>query len=190
MKVMVRPLEERSDDCEDNQSQEIKLLGGKSIFSVFYVDESLLCSSPVEKHLYEVLPPSVTQSPPCFYCGETDLVRTSVLSENEYPLCHHCRTVKKFGPVLKRKRRTIVPRKQKPKNKKRKQTIELFEEEESDQGQELFDGDEREVSDYQKQLEDNFGVEDEEEENSPNPSSSPVTRESLVSVEDLLAGED
>ena len=54
----------------------------------------------------------------------------------------------------------------------------------------MFDGDEREVSDYQKQLEDNFGVEDEEEENSPNPSSSPVTRESLVSVKDLLAGED
>ena len=213
-----RPLDESSDEGEDNQNimtsnqscQEIQLLGGKSIFSVFFVDESLLCSSPVEKHLYEVLPPSVTQSPPCFYCGETDLVRTSVQNESEYPLCHHCRTVKKFGPVLKRKRRTIVPRKQKPKNKKRKPTagVELFDDEESDQeesdqDQELFDGNEREVSDYQKQLEDSFGVEDEdvvdvnqeeleftseEDENLPNPSSSPITEESLVPVEDLIAG--
>ena len=93
---------------------------GFKVFSVFFVvDESLLCQTPVEKHLYEVIKPSVTQSPPCYYCGETDLVRTSVQNENEYPLCHHCRTVKKFGPVQKRKRRTIVPRKQKPKNKKR-----------------------------------------------------------------------
>ena len=126
--------------------------------------------------------------------------------ENEYPLCHHCRTVKKFGPVLKRKRRTIIPRKQKPKNKKRKPTIEVIDEEESDEDPELFEDNEdgQEVSDYQKQLEDNFGVEDEEtfglnqeeveevtseeEENFSNSNSSPITGE--VAVEDLLEGSD
>ena len=128
-------------------------------------------------------------------------------NENEYPLCHHCRTVKKFGPVLKRKRRTIVPRKQKPKNKKKKPTIEPIDEDESDEDPELFEDDE--VSDYQKQLEDSLGVEDEEifginheevdhqkevtsdeDENLPNSSSSPITGESLVPVEDLLEGSD
>ena len=150
-----RPLEDSSDDdletaersdqvCQENQplgdqSMEIQLLGDQSIFSVFRVDESLLCSSPMEKHLYEVLPPSVTSSPPCYYCGETDLVRTSVESENTYPLCHFCRTVKKFGPVLKRKRRTIVPRKQKPKNKKRKAAVELLDEDDHDMGESTLD---------------------------------------------------
>ena len=210
-----RPIEDDSDDeCQDNITSmtsglcpEIQLLGGQSIFSVFFVDESLLCQTPVERHLYEVLQPSVDQSPPCYYCGETDLVRTSVQNENEYPLCHHCRTVKKFGPVLKRKRRTIVPRKQKPKNKKKKPTIEPIDEDESDEDPELFEDDE--VSDYQKQLEDSLGVEDEEifginheevdhqkevtsdeDENLPNSSSSPITGESLVPVEDLLEGSD
>ena len=34
--------------------------------------------------------------------------------------CHHCQTVRKLGPVKKRKRRTIVPRENKPKNKRKK----------------------------------------------------------------------
>ena len=218
MRNLTRPIENDSnDECEDNLTittsesdtcPEIQLLGAQSIFSVFFVDESLLCQTPIERHLYEVILPSVDQSPPCYYCGETDLVRTSVQKENEYPLCHHCRTVKKFGPVLKRKRRTIIPRKQKPKNKKRKPTIEVIDEEESDEDPELFEDNEdgQEVSDYQKQLEDNFGVEDEEtfglnqeeveevtseeEENFSNSNSSPITGESLVAVEDLLGGSD
>ena len=136
--------ESSGDDIEDipadivpNQvCQEIQLLGDQSIFSKFFVDESLQCSHPIEKHLYEVIQPSVTQSPPCYYCGETDLVRTSVQNENEYPLCLHCRTVKKFGPVLKRKKRTIEPRKQKPKNKKRKPTVGFVDEDESDEVEE------------------------------------------------------
>ena len=140
-----KPVEESSgDDIEDIQAgivpnqvcQEIQLLGDQSIFSKFFVDESLQCSHPIEKHLYEVIQPSVTQSPPCYYCGETDLVRTSVQNENEYPLCIHCRTVKKFGPVLKRKKRTIEPRKQKPKNKKRKPITGFVDEDESDEGEE------------------------------------------------------
>ena len=85
----------------------------------------------MEKHLYEILAPSLTSSPPCYYCGETDLVRTSVESEDSYPLCHYCKTVKRFGPVLKRKKRTIAPRK-KSKNKKIKivETTELSDDQE------------------------------------------------------------
>ena len=71
-------------------------------------------------NLYEILLPSVKSSAPCFYCGETDLIRTTTDSDQTYPLCHHCRTVKKFGSVLKRKKRTIVPRQKKQKNKSRK----------------------------------------------------------------------
>ena len=67
--------------------------------------------------MYDILSPSVTTSAPCFYCGETDLVRTTSDSDQAYPLCHHCRTVKKFGPVLRRKKRAIVPTTQKKKNK-------------------------------------------------------------------------
>ena len=84
-----------------------ELLGKESVFNNFFIDESLTCSSPVEKHLYEILNPSVTHSPPCYYCGETDLLLTSVDSDQVFPLCHHCRNVKKYGPVLRRKKRTI-----------------------------------------------------------------------------------
>ena len=58
--------------------------------------------------------------------GETDLVRTSADCDQSYPLCHHCQTVRKLGPVKKRKKRTIVPRerKQKNKGKKSKRTVE------------------------------------------------------------------
>merc|ERR1712179_720134 len=93
------------------------VLGVESIFNTFFVDESLSCSSPVEKHLYEIIPNSTTSSHPCYYCGETDMARTSVASDAEYPLCDYCRDTKKFGPVLKRKKRTIVPREKKRKNK-------------------------------------------------------------------------
>ena len=101
-------------------SREIELLGNDSIFSTFFMDASLCCSTPMEKHLYEILAPSVTSSPPCYYCGETDLVRTSVESDFTYPLCLFCKTVKKFGFVSKRKKRTIAPPKQKKKNKRKK----------------------------------------------------------------------
>ena len=125
-----RPLEGSSDEDNNNENstnaptsnqveQEPFLLGNDSIFSVFFVDESLTCTSPVEKHLYDILEPSVTISAPCYYCGETDLVRTSVDTDQVYPLCQYCRTVKKFGPVLKRKKRSIVPRPRKRKNKRK-----------------------------------------------------------------------
>ena len=104
----------------DNLRSEIDLLGQQSIFSVFFVDESLTCASPMEKHLYEIIPPSVTISSPCYYCGETDLVRISENGDQAYPLCLHCMTVRKLGPVQKRKKRTIVPRDRKSKNKKKK----------------------------------------------------------------------
>ena len=97
---------------------EVELLGDQSVFSIFFVDESLTCSSPIEKHLYEIIAPSLTISAPCYYCGETDLARTSEKSDQSYPICHHCSTVRKLGPVKKRKKRAIVPRKSKSKNKK------------------------------------------------------------------------
>ena len=123
----IRILDENSDVTADTNSNkisdpknspEMELLGNQSIFSVFFIDESLNCSSPMEKHLYEIVPPSLTTSLPCYYCGEDDLVRTAVDSENTYPLCIHCRTVRKLGPVQRRKKRTIVPRATKKKNKK------------------------------------------------------------------------
>ena len=80
----------------------------------------------MEKHLYEILPASVTSSPPCYYCGETDLVRTSVESDLTYPLCHYCKTVKKFGPVSKRKKRAILAPKQKKKNKRKTNVGDTF----------------------------------------------------------------
>ena len=99
---------------------EVDLLGDESIFSIFFNDESLSCSTPMEKHLYDIIPPSLTESAPCYYCGETDLVRTSTDCDQSYPLCHHCETVRKLGPVKKRKKRTIVPREEKQKNRGKK----------------------------------------------------------------------
>ena len=65
----------------------------------------------------------MTESLPCYYCGETDLVRTSIESDQFYPLCHHCQTVRKLGPVKKRKKRTVEPREKKKKNKRKKGAI-------------------------------------------------------------------
>ena len=117
----------RSDhDQHEAVRQELQVLGNDSIFSTFFMDESFCCSTPMEKHLYEILPASVTSSPPCYYCGETDLVRTSVESDLTYPLCHYCKTVKKFGPVSKRKKRAILAPKQKKKNKRKTNVGDTF----------------------------------------------------------------
>ena len=107
------------------------------------MDESLSCTSPMEKHLYDILPENVQSSHPCYYCGETDLARVSVGSEQEYPLCNYCRTIKKFGPVLKRKKRTIIPKNSKRKNRKKKEASNFIEpssdEAESDQDKQSDD---------------------------------------------------
>ena len=122
--VLEAGVDERPHTTEEDSSDVIEtesaILGSASIFSTFFIDESLSCQSPVEKHLYEILLPSIETSPPCYYCGEFDSTRMASESNDSYPLCNHCKTVKKYGPVPKRKKRTIVPRNQKPKNKRRK----------------------------------------------------------------------
>ena len=59
-----RPLEDSAEDVDndteaalspDGGCQELQLLGGHSIFAFFFVDESLSCPAPIEKHLYEHL---------------------------------------------------------------------------------------------------------------------------------------
>ena len=159
---------------EGTARSEVEILGNKSIFSMFFIDESLCCSSPIEKHLYEVLLPSLTDSPPCFYCGETDLIRTTTDSDQTYPLCHFCRTVKKFGPVMKRKKRTIVQKQKKknpPKSIKTKKSLTDFidreGEDQSDEAEEEVDlVDPTEESDedgFDVQTDDDNNVEDEED---------------------------
>ena len=128
----------------NNQPGELsrELLGKESVLNTFYVDESLTCDSPVEKHLYEILKPSVTSSPPCYYCGETDLLLTSSDNDEVFPLCHHCRNVKKFGPVSRRKKRTIIPREKKKKNKRKNQEVEFIDTIDGDEVDEVEDSDE------------------------------------------------
>merc|ERR1711954_495327 len=111
--------------------RELQLLGAESLFTTFFVDESLTCGSPVERHLYDILPASMNRSLPCYYCGETDLLRTKVIEENTYPICSYCRTVKKYGSVQKRKKRTITARKKSPKIEKQKNSTVNVESEES-----------------------------------------------------------
>ena len=121
---------------EFGEAAQEPILGENSIFNRFFMDESLSCTSPMEKHLYDIIPENVQSSHPCYYCGETDVARVSVGSEQEYPLCNYCRTVKKFGPVLKRKKRTIVPKNRKGKNRRVNEAsnfIERSSEAESDQ---------------------------------------------------------
>ena len=185
-----RPLEDSAEDVSaedvdndteaalspDGGCQELQLLGGHSIFAFFFVDESLSCPAPIEKHLYEILTPSVNTSPPCFYCGETDLVRTSIESENVYPLCQYCRTVKKFGSVQKRKRRTIVPRKQKPKNKKSKKTVNIMDKDDEGEGGAIGYGDDNE--DFGEEFQ---GLEDEDREEEQVPEQSQSDDGSIAS---------
>ena len=98
------------------------------------MDESLSCTHPMEKYLYDILPENAQSSHPCYYCGETDVARVTVRSEQEYPLCNYCRTIKKFGPVLRRRKRTIVPKNSKRKNEAANFIESSSDEAESDQG--------------------------------------------------------
>ena len=162
------------------------------LFNTFFMDESLSCSSPVEKHLYEIIPNSMTSPHPCYYCGETDMAQTSDATDREYPLCDYCRNTKKIGPVLKRKKRTIVPREKKRKNKSKKDEdyIEFFDQE----------NDEQEVgnegvldinSDYENITDEEVVEEtksDDEESDSTWPSL-PASPDNLASVEDLLGSD-
>ena len=177
-------------DADEAARSEVQVLGNESIFSLFFVDESLCCSSPVEKNLYEILLPSVTSSAPCFYCGETDLIRTTTDSDQTYPLCHYCRTVKKFGSVLKRKKRTIVPRQRKQKNKSRKKVdndlsdfIDFGGEESEEEIEVTQDSDEED--NHVSQLE--VDIEDEDESDGFSLPPSPNT---YAPVEQLLDGSD
>ena len=44
------------EDQEEPVTLDTHVLGVESIFNTFFMDESLSCSSPVEKHLYEIIP--------------------------------------------------------------------------------------------------------------------------------------
>ena len=128
--------------------QEEHILGEDSIFNTFFMDESLSCTSPMEKHLYDIIPENVQSSHPCYYCGETDVARVSAGSEQEYPLCNYCRTIKKFGPVLKRKKRTIVPKNRKGKNRRVIKEASNFIEPSSDEAE--SDQDNQNCSEYSR----------------------------------------
>ena len=182
----------RGNGQEDPATLDKHVHGEESIFNTFFMDESLSCSSPVEKHLYEILPNSMTSSHPCYYCGETDMAQTSDATDREYPLCDYCRNTKKIGQVLKRKKRTIVPREKKRKNKSKKDEdyIEFFDQE----------NDEQEVgnegvldinSDYENITDEEVVEEtksDDEESDSTWPSL-PASPDNLASVEDLLGSD-
>ena len=173
-----------------------------------------MCSSPVEKHLYEIIPISTTSSHPCYYCGETDMARTSVGSDAEYPLCDYCRNTKKFGPVLKRKKRTIVPREKKRKNKRKKDEnyIEVSDGENGEvenevaeyevaenEGVEENNGDDENFTDVENDEEAGEETRSSDEDsdstwpslpNSPFRPSLPNSPNRLEAVEDLLGGSD
>ena len=166
-----------TEEVSDVNETESAILGGASIFNIFFIDESLSCESPVEKHLYDILMPSIETSPPCYYCGESDSTRMATGSDDSYPLCHHCSTVKKYGPVLKRKKRTIIPRKQKPKNKRKKkgevsQSSDDFLDSEEESEAEILDIDEN-CNEARNSFLDQYDVSSESEDDIPELPPSP-----------------
>ena len=55
---------------EFGEAAQEPILGENSIFNRFFMDESLSCTSPMEKHLYDIIPENVQSSHPCYYCGD------------------------------------------------------------------------------------------------------------------------
>ena len=103
---------------------ELRIIGSGNVLKKIFVDESLVCESPIESHMFDILL-SLKKPLPCNYCGENEEERMySKLTEECFPLCKSCE-IKGRGAGLRRKSRKIKPnpaKKVKPKvaNKKKK----------------------------------------------------------------------
>ena len=117
---------EESSDSElfNSHLTELRIIGSGNVLKKIFVDESLVCESPIESHMFDILL-SLKKPLPCNYCGENDEERMfSKLTEECFPLCNSCE-IKGRGAGLRRKSRKIKPnpaKKMKPKvvNKRRK----------------------------------------------------------------------
>ena len=103
---------------EDNNSEadegqvsltELRILGNRNILKKIFVDESLVCDSPVEAHMFDNL--IAAKKPlPCFYCGESeDDKLAEKLTAESFPLCISCQD-RGRGAGARRKSRKIIPK--------------------------------------------------------------------------------
>ena len=120
---------EIEDECDDENNNEtaitdsplpeIRILGSGSILTKLFVDEALVCDSPIEPHMFDILL-SQRMPLPCRYCGEREESRLfSMLTDEGFPLCNGCEE-KGRGAGKRRKSRKIKP---KPVKKSKPQVI-------------------------------------------------------------------
>ena len=103
----------------DSPLTEIRILGSGSILTKLFVDEALVCDSPIEPHMFDILL-SQRLPLPCSYCGEREESRLfSKLTDEGFPLCKGCEE-KGRGAGKRRKSRKIKP---KPVKKPKPQVI-------------------------------------------------------------------
>ena len=119
-------IDDEFDDENNNETAvteshltEIRILGSGSILTKLFVDEALVCDSPIEPHMFDILL-SQRMPLPCSYCGEKDDSRLfSKLTDEDFPLCKGCEE-KGRGAGKRRKSRKIKP---KPVKKAKPQVI-------------------------------------------------------------------
>ena len=115
--------------CNDDQSEaignilpnlsELRIIGDDNVLSKVFIDEALMCASPMEAHVYDVLISS-GKSLPCFYCGDTQEGNMfSKLTDESYPLCKSCQRAGR-GAGSRRKSRVVKPKPMKQKKPTRK----------------------------------------------------------------------
>ena len=117
-------------EADEASATELRILGNGNILKKIFVDESLICDSPVEAHMFDNL--IAARKPlPCFHCGESEEDRLAEkLTAESFPLCISCQE-RGRGAVARRKSRKIMPKqlkKVKPKvvSKKRKPRNQLI----------------------------------------------------------------
>jgi hypothetical protein len=101
---------EESSDSElfNSPLRELRNIGSGSMLRKIFLDESLVCESPIESHMFDILL-SLKKPLPCNYCGENEEERMfSKLTEESFPLCNSCE-IKGRKAGLRRKSRKIKP---------------------------------------------------------------------------------
>lgn len=111
----VTGLEEVNNNDESSDSElfnspltELRIIGSGNVLKKIFVDETLVCESPIEAHMFDILL-SQKKPLPCHYCGEIEEeMMFSKLTEECFPLCKSCE-IKGRGAGLRRKSRKIKP---------------------------------------------------------------------------------
>ena len=100
---------DKTSDEEPSTLSELRMLGSGCVLKKLFVDESLICESPIEPHMFDVLI-SLKESLPCSHCGEKEESKiSSNLTEECFPLCLSCQ-LRGRGAGARRKSRKIKPK--------------------------------------------------------------------------------